>query len=335
MQDWLEMQAWRVHQYGDYRKSLVWEECDDPSSPESGVVVEIASAGLNFPDILFIAGQYQVKAPVPFVPGMEACGTVIERGAKSQFEVGERVIASHLWGGFGQRMATPDRACFRIPDRARMPDSHAAALLVVYQTAYFALVLRTGLKAGETLLVHGGAGGVGTAAIQMGKALGATVIATAGSDEKLDICRQCGADHVINYREDDFVSVVKKLTASRGADVVFDPVGGDVFDKSTKCIAFAGRILVIGFTSGRIPEIRTNRVLLKNISIVGLNWGNYQLHAPDMVHEAHERLCELYLADKISPVVYREYDANELPDALAAIQKRVSYGKVILRMKTG
>lgn len=326
------MHAWRVHQYGEYRESLVWEECDDPAPPEAGVVIEVKAAGLNFPDLLFIAGQYQVKAPLPFVPGMEACGTVVEAGAKSRHEVGDRVLASHLWGAFGQRMPVPDQGCFAIPEA--MSDAHAAALLIIYQTGYFGLAYRAGLQPGETVLVHGGAGGVGTAAIQIAKALGATVIATAGSEEKLAICRQCGADHVINYRDSDFVSEVKKLTGSKGADVIFDPVGGDVFDKSTRCIAFGGRILVIGFASGRIPEIRVNRVLLKNISIVGLNWGNYQFHAPARVRETHDRLCQMYVDGQIAPVVYREFDADALPDALAAIEKRASHGKVLLRLSS-
>ncbi|MCG8420194.1 MAG: NADPH:quinone oxidoreductase family protein [Proteobacteria bacterium] len=326
------MHAWRVHEYGNYRELLTWEECDEPSPPEAGVVVEVEAAGLNFPDLLFIAGKYQVKAPLPFVPGMEASGRVIAAGKKSRFGAGDRVIATNLWGAFGERMALPDQTCFRMPDQ--MTGVHAAALTIVYQTGYFALDYRARLQKGEVLLVHGGSGGVGTAAIQIGKALGATVIATAGNDEKLDICRRCGADHLINYRDDDFVREVKKLTSGRGADVIFDPIGGDVFDSSLKCIAFGGRVLVIGFASGRIPEVRTNRILLKNISVIGLNWGNHQFHEPARIHATHDRLCEMYCNGEIEPIIYREYQRNQLPEALAAIEKRASYGKVILRMRS-
>ncbi|GAB4524149.1 MAG: NADPH:quinone oxidoreductase family protein [Haliangiales bacterium] len=322
------MHAWRVHSYGDYRQALTWEECDAPSPPDAGVVIDVAAAGVNFPDILAIAGQYQIKAPLPFVPGIEAVGRVAEAGPKSQFKAGERIIASNLCGAFGERMLAPDQGCFRVPDE--MSDEHAAALLITYQTGYFGLVHRCQLGAGETLLVHGGAGGVGTAAIQLGKALGATVIATAGSAAKLDVCRQTGADHVINYRDQDFVAEVKKLTSGRGADVIYDPVGGDVFDHSTRCIAVGGRLLVIGFASGRIPEIRANRILLKNISIVGLNWGNYQFIDQPLIRATHDALCGLYAEGKIAPVVSRTYGLRDLPDALDAIRDRTSHGKLVV-----
>lgn len=324
------MHAWRVHEVGPYREVLRWEEVPDPAPPDDGVVVEVRAAGLNFPDLLVIAGNYQVKAPLPFTPGIEACGVVVEAGPGSTWKPGDRVIAHHhaRWGAFAERMTAPDGDCFAVPDA--MTDAHAAALLVIYQTSYFGLVYRAGLQAGETLVVHGGAGGVGTSAIQIGKALGATVIATAGTDDKLEVCRRAGADHVINYREEDFVERVRAITDGRGADVIYDPVGGDVFDASTKCLAFSGRLLVIGFASGRIPSIACNRVLLKNISIVGLHWNNYRFHEPGKFHECHERLCELYARGAIEPVIYRDYPMTELPEALAAIEGRASYGKVIV-----
>lgn len=322
------MYAWRVHEYGNYREKLLWEECADPSVPDQGVVVEIKAAGINFPDLLAIAGQYQVKAPLPFIPGIEASGVVVEAGTGSAFAVGERLIVNNLWGAFAQRMAALDTSCFRIPED--MPDSDAAALLVIYQTSYFGLVYRARLERGETLLVHGGAGGVGTSAIQIGKALGATVIATAGSASKLEICREHGADHVINYREEDFVSKVGELTGGRGADVIYDPVGGDVFDQSTRCISFGGRLLVVGFASGRIPEIKANRILLKNIAVVGLYWGNYRFHQPDLIPATHDILCDMYRKGEIKPAIYREMPLAELPEALDALQSRKSYGKIIL-----
>ena len=324
-----DMRAWRAHRYGPYREVLSFDECDEPEVPETGAVVRVASASLNFPDLLSIAGKYQVKAPLPFIPGIEAAGTVVAAGAKSKYRPGQRVIANNLWGAFAETMAAPDTSLFAIPDA--MSDDEAASLLVTYQTSYFALVHRARMRPGETLLVHGGAGGVGIAAIQLGKALGGTVIATAGSDDKLEICRQAGADVVINYKDDDFVAAVQKATAGRGADVIYDPVGGDVFDKSLKCIAWEGRLLVIGFASGRIPEIAANKILLKNISIVGLFWGAYQFHAPDMFREAHEALCRLYTEGKIKPVVWKAFPLAELPDALAALESRASYGKVVVK----
>ena len=323
------MRAWRAHQYGPYRDVLRLDEVERPDLPETGARVKIEAASLNFPDLLAIAGKYQVKAPLPFIPGMEAAGVVVEAGAKSKYKPGDRVIANSMWGAFAEVMAAPDTSLFAIPDG--MTDDEAASLLVTYQTSYFALVHRARMRPGETLLVHGGAGGVGIAAIQIGRALGATVIATAGSDDKLEICRQAGAQHVINYKDDDWVSAVQKATAGRGADVIYDPVGGDVFDKSLKCIAWEGRLLVIGFASGRIPEIAANKILLKNISIVGLYWGAYQFHAPDMFREAHEALSRMYTEGKIKPVVWKSFPLAELPAALAALESRASYGKVVVK----
>lgn len=322
------MKAWRAHEFGPYQDVLRFEECDDPTPPNAGVVIDVGAAALNFPDILAIAGQYQVKAPLPFVPGIEACGVVSAAGPNSKFKVGDRVIANALWGAFGEKMEAPDMGCFVAP--AGMSDAAAAAFCVTYQTSYFALDYRARLQAGETLLVHGGAGGVGTSCIQIGKAMGATVIATAGSEEKLEICRKCGADHVINYREEDFVPIVKRLTGGRGADVIYDPVGGDVFSRSTKCISFGGRILVIGFTSGTIPEIRTNRVLIKNMSVIGLFWGAYQLHQPQLIHDTHEILSNMYAQSTVAPVICETLPLSRLPDALDLISSRRSYGKVVV-----
>jgi NADPH:quinone reductase len=323
------MRAWRAHQFGPYRDVLSLDQVDDPSPPADGVVVDVAAASLNFPDLLAIAGRYQVKAPLPFVPGIECAGTVAAAGARSRYQPGDRVIATALWGCFAEKLAVPDVAVFAIPDE--MPFDEAASLLVTYQTGHLALVHRAHLAAGETLLVHGGAGGVGVAAIQLGKALGATVIATAGTAEKLEVCRAAGADHAINYRDDDFVAGVGELTGGRGADVVYDPVGGDVFDKSLKCTAWEGRLLVIGFASGRIPELKINRVLLKNLSVVGVYWGAYLLREPARAHAAHDALIELYRAGTLRPTVWRTLPLAELPDALAALESRASHGKIVVR----
>lgn len=324
------MLAWRVTQYGSYRDVLERQSLPDPSAPKQGVVIEVAAAGLNFFDILSVAGQYQVKLPPPFTPGTEAAGTVVEAGEGSRFAVGDRVLGSNIMGAFAERMIVPDTGCFSIPPG--MSDPHAAALFINYQTSYFALTHRANLQPGETLLVHGGAGGVGVSAIQLGKALGATVIATASSDTKRRVCTEAGADHVIDYTHDDFVAAVKGLTKGRGADVIYDPVGGDVFDKSTKCIAWGGRLLVIGFASGRIPEIKANRILLKNMSVVGLHWGSYQLQKPALITAAHERLLELYDAGSIAPVIFGDFGLADLPEAMDALAQRRSHGKVVLRV---
>jgi len=323
------MRAWRAHAYGAYRDVLQLDDIEPPTPPDEGAVIQIAAASLNFPDLLAIAGKYQVKAPTPFVPGIEAAGTVIAVGPHSRHKLGDRVIASSLWGAFAEQIAVLDNSLFAIPPE--MPDDEAASLLVTYQTSYFALVHRASLQRGETLLVHGGAGGVGISAIQIGKALGATVIATAGADDKLEVCRKAGADHVINYKDEDFTAVVQKLTSGRGADVVYDPVGGDVFDKSLKCIAWEGRLLVIGFASGRIPEIAANRVLLKNISIIGLFWGAYMVRDPKKIRDAHDALIAMYKAGQIKPLVWKSLPLAELPDALGALESRASHGKIVVR----
>ncbi len=322
------MKAWRVHEYGPFRESLRWEECPRPVVLDEGVVIKIKASALNFPDLLAIAGKYQVRAPLPFVPGLEAAGEVVQTGPNSRFKVGDRVVTMALWGAFGSYISALDSACFAIPES--MSEEEAAAAMIVYQTGYFALVYRAALQPGEVLLVHGGAGGVGTAAIQLGKALGATVIATAGSKKKLQVCRDCGADHTINYREDDFVRAVKKFTNGKGADVIFDPVGGEVFDNSTRCISFGGRLVVIGFASGRIPEIKANRILLKNMSVIGLFWGNYQLHNPALIHTTHRALADLYNSEKIKPVICETLPQSELKRGLELLETRQSYGKVVL-----
>ena len=323
------MLAWTVHAYGDYKDRLKLEEHSLPRVVDSEVLIKVKAAGVNFFDILTVAGKYQIKAPLPFVPGGEAAGEVVEAGAACDLKVGERVMTNHS-GTFAEFMLAPQKATFRIPEK--MSDTDAAAFQINYQTAYFALVHRANLKPSEFLLVHGGAGGVGSAAIQIGKALGARVIATAGSAEKLQICRQCGAESLINYRTEDFVEKVKEFTAGKGADVIYDPVGGDVFDQSTKCIAWEGRIVVIGFTSGRIPEFRTNRALLKNMSVVGLWWGSYRIHNPRLVEQAQQRLYQMYEKGSIKPVIHSVYELKDLPQALALIENRQSHGKVVIEV---
>jgi NADPH2:quinone reductase len=215
-----------------------------------------------------------------------------------------------------------------VPDS--MSDEKAAALYLTYQTGYVGLHRRAHLQAGEWLLVHAGAGGVGTAAIQLGKAAGATVIATAGGPRKTEVCRELGADHVIDYTADDFVPIVKEITGAHGADVVYDPVGGDVFDQSRKCIAFEGRLVVVGFTSGRIPEAPANHLLVKNYSVVGLHWGLYRKFEPSIFGTVHRELVALVEAGKVDPLVGETLSLDQAPQALAKLADRSTVGKVVL-----
>jgi NADPH2:quinone reductase len=231
-------------------------------------------------------------------------------------------------GGYAEIADVGPGSITRLPEKMSFEDG--AAFYVVYQTGWFGLHRRAKLQAGETLLVHAGAGGVGSAAIQLGKAAGATVIATAGSDEKVAICTKLGADHAINYKTQDFVEEVKKFTGGRGADVVYDPVGGDVYDRSTKCIAFEGRIVIVGFTSGRIAQAATNHLLIKNYSVVGLHWGLYAKRAPELIPLAAKALFELYDAGTIKPYISTRLPLSEAPRAIAMVAAGKSTGKVIL-----
>jgi len=287
----------------------------------------VAAVGLNFLDVLSIAGKYQEKSPLPFIPGVEAAGRVVAIGPDCPYTVGDRVMTVGS-GAFAEYMVVEPENTFVYPDA--MADADAAAMQLVYQTAHVALVHRARIKTDDVLLVHAGAGGVGTAAIQIGRARGARIIATAGSAEKLAVCRDCGADLAVNYRDENFVQAVKDFTAGRGADVVFDPVGGAVFDDSTRCIAPEGRIVVIGFAAGKISTIAVNRILLKNIDVIGVYWGNYKIFDPDRFRKTQTDLYDLYRREKIKPVIYRRYDFTEIPVALAALANRQSYGKVIV-----
>lgn len=304
-------------------------ERPDPTPGPSEVLIEVAAIGCNFADTLITRGRYQVKPELPFAPGAEAAGTIVSVGdAALGFTAGQRVLALLDHGAYASHVVAPASRVFAIPPTVGVEE--AAALGVVYQTSYFALVHRARLRQGETLLVHAAAGGVGLAAVQLGAALGATVIATAGSEAKLELAREHGAHHALNYREGSWVDAVRELTDGRGADVIYDSVGGDTFDLSTKCIAWAGRLLIIGFASGRIPELRMNRVMLKNISIVGLHWSPYLEHGPELVREAMAALFELRAEGRIEPLVSDTRPLTSAAAALEDIAARRTVGKVIL-----
>ena len=326
------MRAWQVHELGDPKSALLLEEVEEPKPSSGEVVVEVEAAALNFFDILLCRGEYQERPPLPFTPGAEVSGTVVEVGNGVDLAVGTRVLVAPPLpkGGFSEKVAVPaSGAVFPIPDA--IPFEVAAAMHLVYQTAFFGLHRRANLAEGETVLVHAGAGGVGSAAIQLAVAAGARVISTAGGAEKVEICRELGAEISVDYEEENFVDIVKEATDGRGADVIFDPVGGNVFDLSRKCVGFEGRIVVVGFTGGRIAEVPTNHVLVKNYSVVGLHWGLYNKFMPELVAKTHEALVELYEEGKIDPLIYKTVPFEEVPEALELLGGRKTYGKLVTR----
>ncbi len=323
------MQAWRVHELGEPSDVMVLDDVDVPVPGAGEVLLDVAAASLNFPDVLMCRGQYQDKPALPFVPGGEVSGTVVALGnGVGGLEVGQRVLALTRTGGLCERTVANRAMVYPIPDTLDFPS--AAALHIVYQTTYLALHHRTGLQTGETLLVHAGAGGVGSAAIQLGVAAGARVLATAGGPDKVQTCRDLGAEVAIDYRAEDFVAAVKDATGGRGADVIYDPVGGDVFDQSLRCIAWEGRLLVIGFASGRIPEMPANRALLKNCSIIGVNWGMYNVQDPGLLRRVHDDLMALHAAGKIAPLVSERLALADARDAVQRLADRQTVGKVVI-----
>ena len=329
---------------------LVVRELPDPVVGPGQLGVDVKAAGCNFFDILIVQGRYQVKPPFPFIPGGEIAGVVREIGPgvakpsdhhakpsdhhakpsdhQAGFAVGDRVLASAPMGGYADRIAIPASFAHRMPDA--MSFEEGASLPIVYPTSYAGLVYRAALKPGETLLVHAAAGGVGLAAVQIGKALGARVIATAGGPDKVRVAIEAGAEFGIDYNSEDFVERVKEITGGKGADVIYDSVGGEIFDKSLKCIAWCGRLLVIGFAGGTIPSVAANRILLKNVSVVGLHWGAYAKYEPARIPETFAALFQLYEEKKIRPVIYGSYPLEKAADALAALGSRKTHGKVVL-----
>nr|WP_088006049.1 NADPH:quinone oxidoreductase family protein [Indiicoccus explosivorum] len=324
------MRAWQVAKLGEPREALELSEVPKPEPGTNEVLVRVEAAALNFFDILQCQGKYQEEPPLPFTPGAEVAGTIEMAGQRVDVNIGQRVIATPMLpnGGLAEWVVVPQDHVFPIPDA--FPAAEAGSLFITYQTAYFALHRTAKLKKAEVLLIHAGSGGVGSAAIQVGKAMGATVIATAGSDEKLAVCKQLGADIAVNYRESDFVAIVKEATNGKGADVIFDPVGGDTFDRSRKCIAFEGRLLVIGFAGGRIAEAPTNHALIKNYSIMGVHFGLFRNLYPEKVMAAHRELMDFYEQGLIRPLVFKEYPFEQVPDALEQLGSRRTYGKLVV-----
>ena len=310
-------------------EELAVSEVASPQVGAGSVRIGVRAAGCNFSDLLMLKGEYQVDPDPPYVPGGEVAGVVLEVGAGvSRLAVGDRVLARCGLGGFAEEVVSPAATTYRMP--ASMSFEAGAALPTVYPTSYAALVWRAPVQAGETLLVHAAAGGVGLSAVQIGKALGARVIATAGGAQKLELARQAGAEVLIDYRREDFVPRVLEETGGRGADVIYDSVGGDTTDRSLKCIAWNGRLLVIGFASGTIPEIKLNRVLLKNISLVGLHWSAYPDREPERIDECFEGLFAMAERGGIEPLVSARYPLERAGEALRALGARETVGKVVL-----
>ena len=304
-------------------------ELPDPEPRAGQVAIDVRAIGCNFFDILMAQGKYQVRPPFPFSPGGEVAGTVRAVGpGVDAVAPGDRVFAMLGWGGYASVAVAPAATVVRMPDS--MSFEHGAAFGIVYQTSYFALVHRAALRPGETLLVHAAAGGVGLAAVQIGRALGARVLATASSAAKLAVARENGAEETFDYGDPSWVDGVKQATGGKGADVIYDPVGGEIFDLSMKAIAFSGRLLVIGFASGKIPTVQVNRVLLKNISLVGLHWGAYRTHDPARIAPAMEELFALYEKGLVRPVVSSVHPLTDAAAALDEIASRRSVGKVLL-----
>lgn len=325
------MRAWQVHELGDPWEVLKLEEVEEPEPGPGEVVVEVEAAALNFFDALLCRGEYQERPEIPFIPGGEATGTIIAVGDGVDLEEGLRVIATPFpSGGYAEKVTVPAQGgVFPIPDD--MPSEAAAALHVAYQSAFFGLHRRANLSVGETVLVHAGAGGVGSAAIQIARAAGARVISTAGGSEKVEICRELGAEIAVDYEEENFVDAVKEATEGRGADVIFDPVGGEVFDLSRRCVAFEGRIVIVGFTGGKIADAPTNHLLVKNYSVVGLHWGLYNKRIPELIAETHDTLIRLYVDGQIDPLIFETVPFEEVPQKLELLSTRKTYGKLVTK----
>ena len=334
------MKAVWVKDFTDY-KNLTVEEVPAPEMKEGQVRLDVRAAGVSFAVSLWVSGKYQIKPPLPFVPGTEAAGVVVEASPDvTRFKKGDRVAAALEWGGLAEEASANASNVYPVPDS--MSFAEAISLTNSYAATCAALTWPDLLNVhpGETLLVHGCAGGVGLAAVEIGKICGARVIGTAGSADKSAAAMDHGADHVINYRKEDFREKVLELTNGRGADVILDPVGGDVFDQSLRSIAPEGRIMPIGFASGRIPRIPANIILVKNIRVCGLSWGYYlgwglndvRRESEPMVRDIMERLGQWYEDGKIRPHISHRFPLARFHEAMSTVLERKAIGRVALVM---
>ena len=317
---------------GEPAQVLQFGSADVPEPGPGQVRIRVHTTALNFSDDLVCRGRYQVRPEPPFTPGMECTGQIDAVTPGVPWQVGQRVMATlSLPHGALAEFAIADAVnVYRATDQ--VSDAQAAGLLIPYQTSHIALHRRAGLRAGETLLVHAGAGGMGSAAIQLGVAAGARVFATAGGSDKVALCGQLGAELAIDYRSEDFVARVNEATDGAGADVIYDPVGGDTFDRSRKCIAWEGRILIIGFASGRIADLPTNHAMVKNYSVVGVYPARYAQKDRAFLEETHEALLGLLEAGAIDPLIHLQVPLEDAAAALGQLANRKTVGKVIVRV---
>ncbi|MFJ9819097.1 NADPH:quinone oxidoreductase family protein [Streptomyces sp. NPDC101151] len=320
------MQAWQVHENGEPSEVMRLAQVERPTPGDGQVLLRVRAANINFPDALLCRGQYQIRPPLPFTPGVEICA---ETGD------GRRVIANPAlpYGGFAEYAVADARALLPAPES--LDDAEAAALHIGYQTGWFGLHRRARLEAGETLLVHAAAGGVGSAAVQLGKAAGATVIGVVGGADKAAVARELGCDVVVDRRGEDVVAAVKEATGGRGADVIYDPVGGAAYAQSAKLVAFEGRIVVVGFASGTIPSPALNHALVKNYSILGLHWGLYNTKNPKLILHCHEQLTELAARGAIKPLVSERVPLSGAAAAVQRVADGVTTGRVAVLMENG
>ncbi|MGH8433374.1 MAG: NADPH:quinone oxidoreductase family protein [Pseudomonas sp.] len=313
-------------------ETLVLEEVASPEAKKHEILLDVHAAGVNFPDTLIIEGKYQFKPPFPFSPGGEAAGIVAAVGEKvSHVQPGDRVMALTGWGSFAEQVAVPGYNVMPIP--ASMDFASAAAFGMTYGTSMHALKQRANLQAGETLLVLGASGGVGLAAVEIGKALGARVIAAASNAEKLAVAKAAGADELINYSEVSLKDKVKELTGGQGADVIYDPVGGDLFDQAIRSIAWNGRLLVVGFASGRIPELPVNLTLLKGAAVVGVFWGAFAQRQPLDNAANFQQLFQWHAEGKVKPLVSQTFPLTQAAEAINALGQRKAVGKVVVQVR--
>ncbi|MEE4132294.1 NADPH:quinone oxidoreductase family protein [Pseudomonas viridiflava] len=309
--------------------TLVLEDIPAPDIKKNEILLDVHAAGVNFPDTLIIEGKYQFKPPFPFSPGGEAAGVISTVGEKvTHLKPGDRVMALTGWGSFAEQVAVPNYNVLPIPES--MDFTIAAAFSMTYGTSMHALKQRANLQPGETLLVLGASGGVGLAAVEIGKALGARVIAAASSAEKLEVAKNAGADELINYTDTSLKDEIKRLTNGNGADVIYDPVGGDLFDQAIRAIAWNGRLLVVGFASGRIPELPVNLALLKGASVVGVFWGSFAQRQPQDNAANFKQLFAWFEEGKLKPLVSQVYPLERAGEAIDALGQRRAVGKVVV-----
>lgn len=326
------MKALLCREHGGPEKLDLVTDWPEPELGEHDVLIDVKAAGLNFPDVLIIQGKYQIQPDLPFIPGGECSGVISAVGSKvTRFAEGDSVISMAGVGAFCERIAANENGVFRKPEA--LSHTQAAGVSVTYFTSYHALKQRANLQPGETLLVLGAAGGVGVTAIELGKHMGARVIAAAGSDEKLELCRSLGADEVINYSEVDLKDAIKQLTGGKGVDVVYDPVGGDFSEPAIRGMAWKGRYLVIGFASGPIPSIPLNLTLLKGCSIMGVFWGRFTQEEPEQNLRNIEELWAMFESGELKPVITDVYALEDYARAYDCMIQRRARGKVILTME--